>query len=104
MIHRLRRKRWAEFSCCASAEEHVGWAPEFLFDRVRALRNLSRNRLRDRLASTMLEYTVVSNVVAKVPSVCLNIRYCAKALGIRLLFLSLIELRDSDIPKVVRDS
>src|SRR5207247_8000501 len=98
----LRRKIWAEFSCCASAEEPFGWASEavtgIFFDRVRALRNLSLNRLRDRLASMMFEYTVASNVVANVPSVCLNIRYCAKALGIRLLLLSLMELRDSDTP------
>jgi hypothetical protein len=53
----------------------------------------------------MLEYTLVSNVVANVPSDCLNILYCTKALGgIRLLFLSLMKQWDPGIPKFVRDS
>src|SRR5213594_1424481 len=99
LIYMSPWKRWAELSCCApSGEEHVVWVSVPLmgvhFDRSRTLRNPFRNRLSDRLASMMFEYTLVSNVVANVPSDCLNIRYCTKALGgIRLLFLSLMKQR-----------
>jgi len=52
----------------------------------------------------MFEYTLVSKVVANVPSDFLNILYCAKALGIQLLFLSLMKQRDFDVLNFVKDS